>query len=46
MLPNNRSMPGGLLNLMRTQTNRLLCFEDESGCGNTKLWRNATSREF
>ena len=29
-----------------TRLNRLLCVEDESGCGNAKLWRDANIREF
>ena len=36
-------MPGGHSNLMKTQTP---CFEDESGHGDVKLWKDANTREL
>ena len=39
-------MPGGHLNLTKIQTPLTLMFENESGCSNAELWRNADFRKF
>ena len=33
-------------NTPKHRLHRLLCFEDESGCSNVKLWRDANIREL